>query len=887
MTGWTMTNRRLLAVAAGRWTVAFARLRQAGAGIRPIHWYYAAATVLLAVAAALRFYELGQPLAHHDEALAALNSWGTLAEVVDNTRLLNSSPLLYPLLLWAVQQVDISPFSIRLIPALAGVLTVGVILLLPRFGVRRDAALLAAILAALAPAAIYEARGAREYGVDALVAALLIAGLLWYRQRGRRALLCGALLAAPLLQYGLVLFGIAVIGAGLLLPPPTRNGPAQTASSRRERIQAWLRRRSSLALPTAFFLAGCAVSYLTTLRYQLEISGTGFVRSYYYDQFYFQDEYRIIPALEFIGARLNDLVSHHLPPAVSIAVAAALAIWLLSVGVRYMVDEWGDTTAKSKVPGGQWAALALLLALALTAAVGAALLGQYPASQTRHITYLGPALFVFSGAAIAAAIQGLTQLLPARLRMRMPAAAAASPTPPRRRRRALAIAVGPATLRDDPSGPSRQVTFLRPRVFVFSGDTLGAAVRGAARILARLLPFIPTVRREQLALALALLAGAMMVGAGILAIRQDSPYRVAKAADFYGILDQSVKPDDIVYITASTVPVMSLYGNYFGQQWPDNYIQGKYGCWYSYTICISDIFGIATQRAGAVGDIWVIFHRNLSERLERYDARGTLESFEDFRNPASRITLPSLTLQRFPADGGMLARIARDLPANELRAARRLFEVDYSAGRLTYQRTPCAPADTAPEFFLHLYPAGPRSVLPEWRQRHGFDNLDFHFAEQGGTRQGNRCVVSVALPEYDIASIHTGQYDGVQAIWQTNIQAQEQAGYAATVAGKPAARSVFNLHWDGDRLLYAKSPCAPGDTADPFFLHITPVDPTVLPRTWRPHGFEGRDFRFYPRGIRRNNDCYISVTLPEYDIASIRTGQYDGVEQLWEVEFAP
>lgn len=59
-----------------------------------------------------------------------------------------------------VQQIDTAPFSIRLMPAAAGVLTVGVILLLPRLGVRREAALLAAVLAALAPAAIYEARGA-------------------------------------------------------------------------------------------------------------------------------------------------------------------------------------------------------------------------------------------------------------------------------------------------------------------------------------------------------------------------------------------------------------------------------------------------------------------------------------------------------------------------------------------------------------------------------------------------------------------------------------------------------------------------------------------------------------------------------------------------------
>ena len=214
-----MTSRSELAESVNWRTALYTRLRRLHSGDGS-QWYYAAAIAIIIVAAALRFYALGGPLTYHDEVIAALNSGGTLAEVLPNTRIYNSSPLLYPLILWAVQQIDVSPFSIRFVPALSGVLTVAVILLLPRFGVSSSAALLAAILAALAPAAIYEARGAREYGVDALVAALLIAGLLWYRRDGRKELLCAALLIAPLLQYGLVLFGAAVIGTGLILPPP-------------------------------------------------------------------------------------------------------------------------------------------------------------------------------------------------------------------------------------------------------------------------------------------------------------------------------------------------------------------------------------------------------------------------------------------------------------------------------------------------------------------------------------------------------------------------------------------------------------------------------------------------------------------------------------------
>ena len=148
--------------------------------------------------------------------------------MVPNTRHRNSSPILYPLALWAVQKVDVSAFSIRVLPAAASVLTVAALLfLLPRAGVSRWATFLAALLATLSVAAIEHAQDAREYSIDALLAALMIAGLLWHLRHGRKALLCVSLFLAPLLQYGLVLFGVAVIGVAAVLPPPTsgrRNG---------------------------------------------------------------------------------------------------------------------------------------------------------------------------------------------------------------------------------------------------------------------------------------------------------------------------------------------------------------------------------------------------------------------------------------------------------------------------------------------------------------------------------------------------------------------------------------------------------------------------------------------------------------------------------------
>ena len=228
--------------------------------------YYAACVCLLVAAAGLRFHDLSEKSLWYDEAVVANNSSGVLSEVVSNTRRRNSSPILYPLVLWAVQQVESTALSVRVVPATASVLTVAVMLfLLPRLGVARGAAFLAALLATLSVEAIRHAQDAREYSIDALLAVLMIAGLLRYLRDGRKALLCVSLFLAPLLQYGLVLFGATVMGTAVVVP---RVSGQERRSAYLGRIGDWLKRRLDLVVPCGFFLGGGAVSYLMTLRYQ-------------------------------------------------------------------------------------------------------------------------------------------------------------------------------------------------------------------------------------------------------------------------------------------------------------------------------------------------------------------------------------------------------------------------------------------------------------------------------------------------------------------------------------------------------------------------------------------------------------------------------------------
>ena len=343
----------------------------------------------------MRFYDLPGDSIRPDEAIAANNSGGALSEVVPNTRYRNSSPILYPLALWAVQKVRSTPFSVRVLPATASVLTVAVMLfLLPRLGVTRWAAFLAALLATLSVQAIWHAQDAREYSIDALLAALMIAGLLWYLRDGRKALLCVALFLAPLLQYGLVLFGVAVIAAAVVLSPTTLAEPEWNAYP--SRIRNWLKSRIALLLPAACFLAGSIISYLMTVRYHLEnesFGSDGYLSAYYY-----QGELGALPIFEFSVDGIWGLLTYHLPGFLAIAALAALALLLVTPFIRRFQGNL------------QVSAIAVLFALCIAVSAAAAVLGIYPLGYTHIGIYLGPVIFLAAGVSVHWVIDSLSTL---------------------------------------------------------------------------------------------------------------------------------------------------------------------------------------------------------------------------------------------------------------------------------------------------------------------------------------------------------------------------------------------------------------------------------------------------------------------------------------------
>ena len=121
--------------------------------------------------------------------------------------------------------------------------------------------------------------------------------------------------------------------------------------------------------------------------------------------------------------------------------------------------------------------------------------------------------------------------------------------------------------------------------------------------------------------------------------------------------------------------------------------------------------------------------------------------------------------------------------------------------------------------------------------------------------------------------------------------AKERARFeelAAALDGRQlAAGGAFDVYAAGDRLVYVKEPCAPQDVRALFFLHVFPADGDLASGS-REQGFDNLDFDFWPRGVFWDGACLVAATLPDYEIARVRTGQFiRGQGQLWSAEIAP
>ena len=126
--------------------------------------------------------------------------------------------------------------------------------------------------------------------------------------------------------------------------------------------------------------------------------------------------------------------------------------------------------------------------------------------------------------------------------------------------------------------------------------------------------------------------------------------------------------------------------------------------------------------------------------------------------------------------------------------ARGVWDVAASAaGRgLDYVRKSCAPADTKARFFLHVFPLRPADLRgrPASGVLRRYANLDFAWGETG-VETGGACRISVALPDYPIDFVRTGQFrDGIvfaKRLWSARIDFAEVERAGPRLGGDGAA----------------------------------------------------------------------------------------------------
>ncbi len=103
----------------------------------------------------------------------------------------------------------------------------------------------------------------------------------------------------------------------------------------------------------------------------------------------------------------------------------------------------------------------------------------------------------------------------------------------------------------------------------------------------------------------------------------------------------------------------------------------------------------------------------------------------------------------------------------------------------------------------------------------------------------------------------------------------------------PALRSDYEVYVINNNIIYRKEPCREPDTTHRFFLHVIPLDVSTLPDHRKEYGYDNLDFNFKDHGnIVAGATCFAARELPDYNIASIRTGQHILDQgRIWEGEF--
>lgn len=221
---------------------------------------------------------------------------------------------------------------------------------------------------------------------------------------------------------------------------------------------------------------------------------------------------------------------------------------------------------------------------------------------------------------------------------------------------------------------------------------------------------------------------------------------------------------------------------------------------------------------------------------------------------------------------------------------RSAFDLYLFDDQLVYVKDRCADWEVDRRFYLDVLPHSLDDLSgdPWWL---GYEELDFifpsrYYSYQHAIRSG-KCVLVRPLLGYEVSCIQASQGHWEAAYCGDDFKRRQQRVLAAIEEASPIIRSRFDVYRIGNELIYLKDQCTKEDRAATFFLHATPLNEAGRRHLSQGRDFVNLDFRFYPtyKDASRPRRCLAARPLPEYEVASIWTGQFAGGERLWEGEF--
>ena len=724
---------RKTALAVRRNCEAFAVVAARGLGLhgggfpRGAGFYFLFCIALLLIAAWLRFDGLSHKALWWDEILAAENAGYTISHLIDRTRDSNSTPLLYPFILYFVQKLDVSAFSLRIVPATASFLTVAALLfLLPRVGVDRVAAFVAASLATVSVNAINHAQDVREYSIDTLVAVLMIAGLLTWLRDGRKRLFCASLVVAPLLQYNLVLFGIAVFATAIVMRwislSKAEDKPGNGWAGGVARLC------KELLLPGVCFLLSCGVAGLSTALWQWRYGGFGEEKWHYLSPYYYMGDWDDpIRIGDFISSSMLQLFSYLFPEGIAIVAAVLLAA----------------AAGRALLLGSRLSVIPVLFIFSLAIAIIAAVFELYPLGRIRMALYLAPILYLAVGHSVVGVLKGLSPAV------RSGSLASIG---------AIILSTGlydvagrgyfVETLHVDPRWTFTEIG--REEDLGREWERIWTLVDGEKKqytdiMLADKYPkhwvmrfyrrifreggkrpvFMSTCDPQQTNMIFCLESYATRYFPGTsdpLHRRTETLFLISGVrSDYY---------DDGKDI-AGILRALQEWRRFDDPQWiifPGHPLLSEYA--------VPQSLSVDLLYPDRNLDMVLVRDKYMTMR-GRHMSLYRIANFHRYYEPALERVL------RVRDSDRILIRSSFDVYLRE-------------GGKIVYVKEPCTEEDTRYPFYLHIFPKDVEDI-PEDLRKWGFESRDFPFSWHGARYEG-RCVIEVDLPDYDIARIRAGQY---------------------------------------------------------------------------------------------------------------------------------